>query len=147
MTSRHKELIRQTFALVEPNAPAIATAFYNELFRLDPSLRHLFKADMEEQGRKLMQALAFAVATVDRPDDLLPVLHAMGQRHVRYGVRNEHYATVGAALLRTLQIGLGKAFNPEVRAAWANVYSMIANAMRNAASDLELETEAAMAAR
>ena len=147
MTTRQKELVRETFALVEPNAPSVAALFYNELFRADPSLRDMFKSNMEEQGRKLMQALAFAVAAVDRPEALTPALQAMGQRHVRYGVRTEHYAIVGAALLRTLEKGLGKAFTAEARAAWASVYSIIANTMKAAADELELETEAAMAAR
>ena len=147
MTSRQKELIRETFARVEPNASAVATDFYGELFRRDPAVRHLFQADIEEQGKKLMQALKFAIASLDQPHALIPALQAMGQRHVRYGVRTEHYATVGAALLRTLEKGLGKAFTPEVRTAWANVYSFIANTMKAAAAELELETEAAMASR
>ena len=147
MTSRQKELVRESFARVEPNASTVASLFYGELFRLDPSIRNMFKLDIEEQGRKLMQALNFAVASLDQPHALIPALQAMGQRHVRYGVRNEHYATVGAALLRTLEKGLGKGFTPEVRTAWANVYSFVANTMKAAAAELELETEAAMASR
>ena len=95
----------------------------------------------------MMQALRFAVTSLDQPHAMIPALQAMGQRQVRYGVRTEHYATVGAALLRTLEKDLGKAFKPEVRNAWANVYSFMANTMKSAAAELELETEAAMAAR
>jgi hemoglobin-like flavoprotein len=147
MTSRQKHLLRSTFPLVEANSAAVAAQFYDELFKLDPTIRGLFKSSMEVQGRKLMQALKFAIASLDHPHVLIPALQAMGQRHVRYGVRNDHYATVGAALLRTLGKGLGKSFTPEVRTAWANVYCFIANTMKAAAAELELETEVAMAAR
>ena len=133
--------------MVEPKGASVATHFYNELFKLDPSIRPVLRPDVEEQGRRLMQALRFAVVSLDQPHAMIPALQAMGQRQVRYGVRTEHYATVGAALLRTLEKDLGKAFKPEVRTAWANVYSFVANTMKAAAAELELETEAAMAAR
>jgi hemoglobin-like flavoprotein len=147
MTSHQKELVRRTFAMVEPNGASVAAHFYKELSRLDPTIRPKLLPDIEEQGRRLMQALRFAVTSLDQPHAMIPALQAMGQRQVRYGVRTEHYATVGAALLRTLEKDLGKAFKPDVRNAWANVYSFMANTMKSAAAELELETEAAMAAR
>jgi methyl-accepting chemotaxis protein/nitric oxide dioxygenase len=147
MTSHQKELVRKTFAMVEHKGATVAAHFYKELFRLDPTIRPALRADIEEQGQRLMQTLRFAVTSLDQPHAMIPALQAMGQRQVRYGVRTEHYATVGAALLRTLEKDLGKAFKPEVRTAWANVYSFMANTMKSAAAELELETEAAMAAR
>ena len=147
MTSHQKELVRRTFAMVEHHGASVAAQFYKELFRLDPTIRPMLLPDIEEQGQRLMEALRFAVRSLDQPHAMIPALQAMGQRQVRYGVRTEHYATVGAALLRTLEKDLGKAFKPDVRNAWANVYSFMANTMKSAAADLELETEAAMAAR
>ena len=136
--------------MVEHHGASVAAQFYKELFRLDPTIRPMMRPDVEEheeQGRRLMEALRFAVTSLDQPHAMIPALQAMGQRQVRYGVRTEHYATVGAALLRTLEKDLGKAFKPDVRNAWANVYSFMANTMKSAAAELELETEAAMAAR
>ena len=49
-------------------------------------------------------------------------MQALGRRHAGYGVRPEHYDTVGAALLWTLEQGLGDAFTDDVRAAWAEAY-------------------------
>jgi hemoglobin-like flavoprotein len=40
-----------------------------------------------------------------------------------------HYATVGAALLKTLGQGLGDAFTDEVKQAWTEVYSVMAEVM------------------
>lgn len=68
--------------------------FYRNLFTLDPSLRPLFQTNIELQGRKLMEALEFTMATLENPAGLLPVLESMGRRHLSYGTRNEHYQTM-----------------------------------------------------
>src|SRR5215208_3482729 len=109
MTSTQIQLIRETFALVAPRANVAALVFYRRLFELDPALRPLFGAEIEEQGRKLMQMLTAAVRLLDKSESLVPVLQDLGRRHVGYGVRDEHYDTVGAALLWMLGETLGTA--------------------------------------
>jgi hemoglobin-like flavoprotein len=52
---------------------------------------------------------------------------------VVYGVLPAHYDTVGAALLWTLEKGLGPDFTPEVKDAWAAVYGILAGTMKDAA--------------
>lgn len=52
---------------------------------------------------------------------------------MKYGVQPQHYDTVGAALLLTLEQGLGAAFTPEVKQAWATVYGVLASTMKSAA--------------
>lgn len=103
--------------------------FYNRLFELDPALRPLFNGDMAEQCRKLMQMLAVAVESLDHLETILPSVQALGQRHVVYGVKIEHYATVAEALLWTLEQGLGETFTPEVKEAWTAVYRVLTGAM------------------
>jgi len=100
------------------------------LFELDPSLRSLFRSDLQEQGRKLIQTLGLAVAWLDRPDMLLPTIEALGRRHELYGVKSRDYQTVGEALLWTLAKGLGEAFTPEVRGAWIAVLELISSVMQ-----------------
>jgi hemoglobin-like flavoprotein len=134
ITRRQIELIRETFALVEPRAEVVALVFYQRLFALDPSLRPLFHTNIDEQGQKLMQMLGVAVALLDQPFALVPSLEAMGRRHAGYGVEDRHYATVGAALLDTLAEGLGDAFAPEVKDAWAALYAVVADAMQRGAA-------------
>ena len=102
------------------------------LFDLDPDLSRLFKNDLDEQSRKLMQMIGVAVKGLDRPEELLPAVEALGRRHVAYGVQERHYATVGAALLWTLDRGLGAAFTPEVKEAWRVVYNLLADTMKAA---------------
>jgi hypothetical protein len=59
----------------------------------------------------------------------------LGRRHAAYGVKDEHYGTVGAALLWTLGEGLGADFTPEVKDAWTSVYGTLATTMREAARE------------
>lgn len=134
MKSEQITLVQNTFTLVEPIAEAAAGLFYNRLFELDPSLRRLFKSDIKEQGKKLMQALAFVVKGLSKPERIIPVVEDLGRRHVSYGVEGAHYDTVGAALLWTLEQGLGAAFTPEVEQAWAAAYGLLAEVMQEAAA-------------
>lgn len=128
-------LVRDSFALVQPIATQAAALFYDHLFVADPSLRALFRGDMVNQGERLMTMIGGAVRLLDKPDALMPVLRSLGARHVGYGVVEAHYATVGGALLLTLEQGLGEAFTPEVRAAWTEMYGVVSSTMIEAARE------------
>ena len=130
------QLIRESFAKIEPRAAIAALMFYQRLFTLDPSLRQLFQHDIEQQGKKLMQALRFAVTTLDNPRELQPVLESLGRRHFYYGVEERHYDTVGMALLDALAHLLGPDFTPEVKEAWVEIYTHIAATMKGAAAQV-----------
>lgn len=134
MNAREILLVRSSFQKLAPIAGQAAALFYARLFELDPALRPLFRGDMREQGRKLMQMIALAVGALDRLDTILPAVRQLGARHADYGVRDEHYATVGAALLWTLEKGLGAEFTPELRDAWTQTYTTLADAMKAAAA-------------
>ncbi len=133
MSPEQKALVQSSFAKVAPIADQAADLFYDRLFTLDPSLRPLFKPDMREQKRALMGMLAVAVAGLDRLEQLVPAVRQLGARHARYGVKDEHYATVGSALIWTLEQGLGDDFTPETRDAWLAVYTVLAETMKDAA--------------
>ena len=135
LTHTQKVLVQESFAAVLPIADDAAVLFYRRLFELDPSLERMFKGDMTEQRRKLMQMLTAAVKGLDRLDKLVPVVEDLGRRHTGYGVADSHYDTVGAALLWTLEKGLGSAFTPEVKDAWISVYTLLASTMKNAAKE------------
>ena len=133
MTDKQKALVQESFEKVRPIAETAANLFYNRLFTLDPSLRGLFRGDMNEQGRKLMQMIAVAVKGLDHLEALVPAVEELGRRHVGYGVRDAHYETVGSALLWTLERGLGADFTPEVKEAWAVVYGLLTDVMQRGA--------------
>jgi len=129
MNTIQKKLVQTSFAQVRTIAETAAALFYRRLFELDPTLRPLFKGDLKEQGRKLMDMLGLAVKGLDRPEALLPALATMGRRHAGYGVKEQDYETVGEALLWTLEQGLGPGFTPEIREAWTVLYKLVADTM------------------
>jgi hemoglobin-like flavoprotein len=110
LTSTQKTLVQESFARIAPVADAAAALFYGRLFQIDPSLQRMFRGDMGEQRQKLMRMLTAAVKGLDHLDRLVPVVEDLGRRHTAYGVVDAHYDTVGAALLWTLEQGLGDAF-------------------------------------
>lgn len=133
MNETQKKLVQQTWASVVPIADQAAEIFYGKLFEADPSLRPLFTGDMKEQGKKLMKMIGVAVNGLDRLDEIVPAVQALGKRHVGYGVKDSHYDTVAGALLDTLSAGLGPAFTPDVKEAWTTVYTVLASTMKDAA--------------
>lgn len=134
MTPDQITLVQESFKGVLPIADTAAKLFYQKLFELDPELKSLFKGDMDEQGKKLMKMIATAVNALDRLDEIVPAVQALGVRHVSYGVKDKDYDTVGAALLWTLKQGLDDMFTPEVEEAWIVVYGILSDTMKGAAA-------------
>ncbi len=135
MTPEQIQLVKDSWAQVVPIADKAAELFYDKLFELDPEVRPLFKGNMQEQGQKLMATLNIAVNSIDKLDTLTPVLAQMGKRHLDYGVKNEHYDTVGSALIWTLEQGLQENFTDDVKSAWLETYSLVAGTMKSAAAE------------
>ena len=108
---------------------------YDRLFEIDPSAQALFSADIAPLGRRLMAMIAAAVGGLDVLAGLIPVVEELGARHQGYGVTEAHYGSVADALLWALEQGLGDAFTPEVKIAWANVYTVLAEVMIAAQED------------
>ena len=135
MTPEQVELIKSSWAQVVPISDKAAELFYGKLFELDPSVKSLFNGDMVEQGKKLMKMVGTAVNGLDRLDEIVPAVQQLGVRHIAYGVKNEHYNTVGTALLWTLETGLGDAFTEDTKDAWATLYGVLADTMKSAATE------------
>ena len=129
MTPRQIDLVQSSFRKVVPIARTAADLFYDRLFELAPEVRSMFPQDFSEQRKKLMSMLGTAVGNLHKLETILPAVKDLGQRHKGYGVRTAHYAPVGAALLWTLEKGLGPDFTPEVKAAWIETYAALAGVM------------------
>jgi len=135
MNPEEVKLVKESWAKVAPIADVAAELFYGKLFELDPSVKPLFKGSMIEQGRKLMAMLTMAVNSLDNLESIVPSIQAMGKRHVGYGVKDEHYDTVGEALIWTLGQGLKDDFTEETKTAWVGVYTLVATTMKEAATE------------
>lgn len=134
MTPQQITLVKTTWAQVVPIKEKAAELFYGKLFELDPAVKPLFKDDIVEQGKKLMMAINTVVNSLDKIETMVPIIQDMGRRHAGYGVKSQHYDTVGAALIWTLGTGLGQAFTPEVKEAWVGAYTLLSTVMKDAAA-------------
>ncbi len=135
MTPEQQALVRESWRRFEPTLRGAGGHFYDRLFELDPQLRQLFAGtDLEALEAKLMRMFGEIVGALDQPGELVAQVAALGRRHMQYGVKDADYESVGAALLWTLEQGLGEAFTPEVREAWTEAYLMVASVMRRAAA-------------
>jgi hemoglobin-like flavoprotein len=130
-------MVQDDWKRVVPIASTAANLFYDKLFELDPTLRGLFSQNLTEQKKKLVQMIGVAVAGLNDLPKLVPAVRDLGRRHVGYGVKAEHYATVGSALLWTLRQGLGTSFDADHEAAWAKVYDLLATTMQTPAAAAE----------
>lgn len=137
LTEEQKKLVRASFDRAERISEVIGLIFYKRLFELDPNLRPLFQHNIQEQSKKLMTTLRMAVDGLDHRNELASSIRALGRRHVQYGVKEQHYDTVGEALLWALEKGLGAEFTPEARGAWLSVYIWLATTMKEAAAEVQ----------
>jgi methyl-accepting chemotaxis protein len=133
LTEAEIGLVQDTFTMVEPIADDAAAMFYGRLFEIDPDLRGLFKDDLAAQRKALMATLKVAVNGLKNLPAIVPAVKQLGVRHAGYGVQTKDYDSVGAALLWTLEEGLGEAFTDEVKAAWTTVYGLLAKTIMEAA--------------
>ncbi|MEQ8208243.1 MAG: globin family protein [Lacipirellulaceae bacterium] len=134
MTPEQITLVQTTWAQVEPSADQVAGLFYGRLFEIAPEVKPMFTTDIAEQGKKLMQMIGVAVNGLPKLDTIVPAVQQLGVRHIEYGVEAGHYDSVGAALLWTLEQGIGDGFTPEVKEAWTETYVTLATVMKDAAA-------------
>jgi hemoglobin-like flavoprotein len=133
MTPEQITAVQRTFAQVADD-PALSERFYERLFELDPSVRPLFTTDPVEQRQKFRDELGEIVRSITDLDGFVTRALDLGSRHVDYGVRTGHYTTVGTALLGALADTLGDDFTPDVLAAWAQAYDLVAETMMRGAA-------------
>ena len=133
MTGDRARLVRASWPGVSAAAETLAGRFYVHLFAIDRTAAELFaNTNMTDQRAKLMQSLATLVHALDEPSRLFETLGGLARRHAQYGVQLRHFDSVGDALLWALTDTLGPHFTPELRAAWAEAYALIASVMKRA---------------
>ena len=137
LTEEQKKLVRASIARAERMADVVGLIFYKRLFELDPTLRPLFQHNIQEQSKKLMATLKMVVDGLDYSSELVASIRSLGRRHVQYGVKDQHYDTVGEALVWALEKGLGPEFPPEARSSWVAVYTWLAATMKEAAAEAQ----------
>ncbi|MDV6011132.1 FAD-binding oxidoreductase [Haloechinothrix sp. LS1_15] len=127
------QLIKRTWAVVEPEVADVSVTFHDLLFRIAPDIREMFPVNIEVRRAKLVRGIAHVVQMVDRPDDLVPFLNQLGRDYRKFHVRSRHYEAIGTAMLGALRHHLGPRWTPEVERAWAEAYTVVARSMQDAA--------------
>lgn len=134
MTEKQIELVKTSWTIISGVSPELlGDVFYSKLFLHNPQLRHMFPKSMDEQYKKLMDMLSVIVIRLERQEELKADIVQMAKRHAGYGVKPAHYKMVGDALLWTLQQGLGRDWNENVKDAWEVYYQELSTTMINAA--------------
>ena len=129
MTTHQVEMVQQSWEKVKPVMQATGEVFYHKLFERAPQIRHLFKDDVTEQAGRLAYMLTYIVSRLDKLDTVVEDIQKLAVRHNKYGAKPEHYEIVGECLLATLEEGLGKDWNIQLKKAWGTAYGILANAM------------------
>ena len=133
LTEAQKRLVRESFESMQEYETSVVVLFYGRLFEIAPETRTLFKIDIWEQSRKLMDTLRATVDSLDNFMELSPALAELGRKHVTYGVQPYHYGKLRSALLWAMGQALGLEFDRETRAAWDQLLSAISSIMLEAA--------------
>lgn len=129
LSAKQKRLVRDSLESVREYEAAVVTLFYGRLFETAPETRALFKIDIREQSKKLLDTLTTAVETIDRFEEFTPFLVDLGCKHVTHGVLPAHYAKLRVAFLWALGQALGLEFDNETRTAWDQLLTGISAVM------------------
>ena len=131
MSQNSIALVKNSWAIVaQLEMEVVGGLFYNRLFEIMPSVKPMFsKTPMPEQSKKLLTMLSYVIGKLDKLEEIMDEVTKLARRHTQYGVKDEHYAAVGTALLWTLEQGLGELWNAALAAAWTEIYGILAGAM------------------
>lgn len=130
LTEAEKILVTNSLVYIIPHADKIGVEFYERLFETAPDLKSLFRFDINEQAKKLMDVIKYAVESLDNLEALIPQVNVLANKHIQYGVKFEHYEIVGKVLIFVLKKNLQNAFTPELESAWISVYTLLSTIMK-----------------
>ncbi|MCL5953403.1 MAG: globin domain-containing protein [Nitrospirae bacterium] len=127
------EMIKAHGAAIKGLGTQVTTYFYNYMFAHFPEVRKMFPETMTTQQERLFNSLVYISMNIDNPTALVPYLERLGEGHIKYDTRPEHYDAVGVSLMKTLEHFLGAAWTPEVAATWSEAYNLAAKVMAESA--------------
>jgi hemoglobin-like flavoprotein len=135
MTAHQVQIIRESWEKVKPLGITAGEIFYGHLFEAAPFVKPLFKGEIKAQAGKLIAMIGTVVRNLDKLDVISADIVKLAQRHNGYGAKPEHYAVVGACLLKTLEQGLGEHWNEDLKEAWTTAYGILSSVMINAQAE------------
>jgi NAD(P)H-flavin reductase/hemoglobin-like flavoprotein len=109
--------------------------FFTRWFAIDPAIRDLFPPDMGAQRKAFGHALWWVLGELieQRAEEPVAFLAQLGRDHRKYGVTEQHYPAMQAALYDSLRSHLIKQWDPGVDAAAQDALRLIIGVMSGAA--------------
>ena len=133
------DALETSFDLIAPHGDELMDRFYSGLFAAAPAVRPLFAGtDLRRQKAMLLSALVLPRKSLRGLGRIAPTLRALGERHVAYGARPEHYPVVGSVLIASMAEVAGDAWRQEYEDAWSEAFDIVAAEMLSGATGLEL---------
>jgi hemoglobin-like flavoprotein len=132
MSPEEVVLLRRSLDELRAVGPTAAEAFYAEFFRLDPSVRDLFRRPLEEQAATFLHELEAVLSALDDLPAFVARARRLGRLHIGRGVRPEHFVTAAAAFEPMLRAVYGEDLTPQLSAAWRRAYQLAAQVMQEA---------------
>lgn len=126
-------LLRSTLEHVLAADDTFPQRFYAILFERHPETRALFHRNSAgAQNKMFAQKLTAIVDHVEDTDYIAREVVEIAASHAGYGVRDEMYGWVGAALIETMREGCGELFTAEAERSWREAYGGIEAAILEA---------------
>ncbi|MEO5592988.1 MAG: globin domain-containing protein [Chitinophagaceae bacterium] len=143
ITPQQIKLVKESWqSIAAMDALTTGEVFYNCLFEIAPEVKSMFsRASMNEQSGKLIYMIDNIIRNLDNMENIMDSIAKLAGRHVNYGVQEEQYTMVGRALLWTLQKASGEKWDNELKQAWINCYTILAEVMIKAAKQNEQKNE------
>ncbi|GJF12226.1 flavohemoprotein [Mycolicibacterium cyprinidarum] len=133
-----QESIRILRDAVDPDrgSETLIREFYTLWFGTDPSTRDLFPPDMAKQRTVFGNVLCWLCDELiaQRAEQPVAFLAQLGRDHRKYGVTQQHYATLKDALLRTLRVHLAENWDDRLNEAAHDVVELAVGMMSGAAT-------------
>lgn len=126
-------LVKESFARLQADGPAVMEHFYARLFAASPDTRQLFPATMSSLRAHVFEALAELVWSLDCEPVSTPLLSRLGRDHRKFGVTDRHIRAFFAALRDTVEYFIGAGWRADVAAAWQGALDYMSAQMGNAA--------------
>lgn len=124
-------IVRRSWHRLAPYVGLLGEVFYGRLLAIAPHLRPLFEATKPgDRSATFADTLATLMSGLEHEAETVSTLEKLGYRHARYGVRPEHYAPVGEALLWTFDAALRDGLTLEERRAWNRTFAFAETCMR-----------------
>ncbi|KAL0965077.1 hypothetical protein UPYG_G00276480 [Umbra pygmaea] len=159
LTVEHKEIIKDTWKVIQENIAKVGIIMFVGLFETHPECKDVFflfrnvedlemlrnSKELQTHGLRVMHFIEKSVARLHQTDRLDQMLLDLGKSHYRYNAPPKYFLYVGAEFSRAVQPILRDNWTPGVEEAWKTLFLHITNVMKQGYLEEELNQRNVMA--